>query len=312
MAWFSASCRGSSFISSRRWDSPRSTSPNARSARDHSIKRLLDPKEELRSVFVRWNSAFALFVFALFMIQATEFYSRGSVIAQYAAGLVAAGIVRLVIMRAVARGLQSGRIRGRKAVIVGEQNLLDSLVPRMSRAGRGASVVDVIALEQNFDLGPVEAVTEDFRVRQVGRVLAKIHEIARQTEVDDIVLALSWTDKERIRALTEGLASVPATIHLAPDENLGWVREPVLARVGGDHTLRLSRAPLTLKDHFIKRIFDVSASIGLLLIASPVLALDRASGQVRFAGTGAVPSAAQRIQPARIPRFQIPHHVDAR
>ena len=242
-------------------------------ARDHSIKRLLDPKDELRSVFVRWNSACALFVFALFMIQATEFYSRGSIIAQYGVGLVAAGIVRLVIMGAVARGLRSGRIRGRKAVIVGERNLLDQLMPRLSRAGRGASVVDVIPLEQNFDLGPVEAVTEDFRVRQVGVILAQIHEIARRTEIDDIVLALSWTDKERIRALTEGLASVPATIHLAPDENLGWVRDPVLARVGGDHTLRLSRAPLTLKDHFIKRLFDVSASIGLLLIASPLLAL---------------------------------------
>lgn len=242
-------------------------------ARDHSIKRLLDLKDGLRSVFVRWNSAFALFVFALFMTQATEFYSRGSIVAQYAVGLVAAFIVRLVIMGTVSRGLRSGIIRGRKAVIVGERNLLDSLVPRLSRAGRGASVVDVIALEQNFDLGPVEAVTEDFRVRQVGRILSQIHEIARRTEIDDVVLALSWTDKERIRALTEGLASVPATIHLAPDENLGWVREPVLARVGGDHTLRLSRAPLTLKDHVIKRVFDVSASIGLLLLASPLLAL---------------------------------------
>jgi Undecaprenyl-phosphate glucose phosphotransferase len=243
--------------------------------RDLSIKRLLDPKEELRSVFVRWNSAFALFVFALFMIQATEFYSRGSVIAQYAAGLVVAGIVRLVIMRAVARGLQSGRIRGRKTVIVGERNLLDSLVPRMSHASRGASVVDVIVLEPGLDhLGPVvEAVTKDFRVRQVDRALAQIHEIARRTEVDDIVLALSWTDKERIRALTEGLASVPATIHLAPDDNLGWVREPVFTRIGGDHTLRLSRAPLTLRDHAIKRVFDFSASLVLLLIASPLLLL---------------------------------------
>ena len=86
-----------------------------------------------------------------------------------ASGLVAAGIVRLVIMGAVARGLRSGRIRGRKAVIVGERSLLDQLMPRLSRAGRGASVVDVIPLEQNFDLGPVEAVTEDFRVRQIGR-----------------------------------------------------------------------------------------------------------------------------------------------
>jgi Undecaprenyl-phosphate glucose phosphotransferase len=242
-------------------------------ARDHSIKRLLDPKDELRSVFVRWNSAFALFVFLLFMIQATEFYSRGSVVAQYVAGFATAGIVRMLIMGIVARGLQRGTIRGRKAVIVGERHLLNALVPRLLRTGRGATVIDVITLEQNFDLGPIEAVTEDFRKRQVGLILSQLHEIARRTELDDIVLALSWTDRERIQALTEGLASVPATIHLAPDENLSWVRDPVLARVGGDHTLRLSRAPLTLKDHFIKRAFDIGVSISLLLLASPLLAL---------------------------------------
>ena len=121
-------------------------------ARDHSVRRLLEPKDELRSVFVRWNSAFSLFVFALFMSQATDFYSRGSIVAQYVAGLAVAGIVRVMIMGAVARGLRSGRIRGRKAVVVGERSLLESLLPRLSRPGSGASIVDVIALEENFDL----------------------------------------------------------------------------------------------------------------------------------------------------------------
>ncbi|HKY85935.1 MAG TPA: undecaprenyl-phosphate glucose phosphotransferase [Pseudorhodoplanes sp.] len=236
-------------------------------ARDHSVRRLLEPKDELRSVFMRWNSSFSLFVFALFMSHATDFYSRGSIVAQYVAGIAVAAIVRVVIMGAVARGLRTGRIRGRKAVVVGERSLLDSLLPRLSRPGSGASIVDVIALEENFDLAPADAVTEDVRT------LAQIHVVARRTEADDIVLALSWTDKDRIRAFTEGLASVPATIHLAPDETLGWVREPELARVGGDHTLRLSRAPLTVKDHFIKRVFDLTAALGLLLLASPLLAL---------------------------------------
>jgi exopolysaccharide biosynthesis polyprenyl glycosylphosphotransferase len=37
--------------------------------------------------------------------------------------------------------------------------------------------------------------------------------------------------------------------------------------------LRLSRAPLTVKDHFIKRMFDLTAALGLLLVAAPMLAL---------------------------------------
>jgi hypothetical protein len=51
-------------------------------ARDYSIKRLLNPKEQLRSLFLHWNSAYSLFVFALFMTHATDFYSRGSILVQ--------------------------------------------------------------------------------------------------------------------------------------------------------------------------------------------------------------------------------------
>ena len=94
-------------------------------ARDYSIKRMLLPKEQLRSVFFRWNVAYSLFVFALFMFEATDFYSRGSIVAQYAAGLAAAVLVRLSAARMTANGLRSGRLSGKRVLIVGDTTLVN-------------------------------------------------------------------------------------------------------------------------------------------------------------------------------------------
>jgi exopolysaccharide biosynthesis polyprenyl glycosylphosphotransferase len=51
------------------------------------------------------------------------------------------------------------------------------------------------------------------------------------------------------------------------------VRYPVLERVGGHYTLRLSRAPLTVKDRILNRAFDFAAASVLLVLAAPVLAV---------------------------------------
>jgi hypothetical protein len=77
-------------------------------ARDYSIKRLLENREQLRSIFWRWTSACSLLVFALFMLQATEFYSRGTIVVQYFAGLSSALLIRFLFARVVAGGLDSG------------------------------------------------------------------------------------------------------------------------------------------------------------------------------------------------------------
>jgi len=243
-------------------------------ARDYSLKRLLDPKEQLRSVFLRWNSSYSLFVFALFMIQATDFYSRGSVIIQYGVGLTAAIVVRLLMARLVAGGLRAGTIRGRKVVIIGQPAMTSAFARRLRNEGLGTKVIDVFTLDGPFSLhgghvsmrDPIEA------AREVDEALRRITSIARDVEIDDIVIALPWFESERIHTLVEGLSTVPATIHLMPDQTWNWLRSPVLSRVGTAHTLRLSRAPLTLRDQFIKRMFDIAAASALLVLVAPLMA----------------------------------------
>jgi Undecaprenyl-phosphate glucose phosphotransferase len=229
-------------------------------ARDHSIKRLPDAREQIRSVFRRWNIAFSLFVVVLFMIQATDFYSRGSIISQYVAGLLAAMFLRLALSRIVDHWLTRGVIRGRKVVVVGLATNMKDLLVRLRQDGPGAEIVDTISLSAQSPDGENEA----FR---------RVEMLARRIQIDEIVIALPWQEHLRIRALVERLSAIPATIHLAPDPSWVWIREPVLARVGRTHTLRLSRAPLTLKDRGLKRLFDVVTASALLMVAAPALAL---------------------------------------
>jgi Undecaprenyl-phosphate glucose phosphotransferase len=233
--------------------------------RDYSTKRLLDPKEQFRSVLVHWHSAYSIFVFALFMSHATDFYSRGTILVQYAAGLVAAIFIRIVTTRLVARGIDTGRLHGKRVVVVGEGSLLHETLRRMRANGRGIELAGVVAL------GPRNA--NDSSAAEVGYALEEIGKIAQRKAIDDIAVILPWAQGKRIIELLDGLTAIPATIHLAPDVDTPWTRDLALARVGQIHTIRLAHAPLTLKDQVLKRGFDLVGAFGLLLLAMLPMAL---------------------------------------
>ena len=229
--------------------------------RQYSIKYLIDPRSQIRAVLLCWNSAYSLFIFALFMVHATDFYSRGSILAQYAAGLGAAIAVRLLTTWFVASGLKSGRVRGKNVIIVGDAARVQATARRLRAGVKSVEVVGAFALEGL----PNEDLESD--------VLQAIKELSRRLHIDDVVLDLPWHADDRIRVLVEELAVVPATVHLAPDYAWTWTRNPVLARVGAVFTMRLSRAPLTLRDRVVKRAFDIVVAATLLALAAPLFAV---------------------------------------
>ena len=90
-------------------------------ARDYAVTRLLQRPEQLRSVVLHWNSAYLLFAFILFISHATDFYSRGSLIAQYVGGLgVAIGLRMAALARLISFSLRRGALGGKRVVLVGE------------------------------------------------------------------------------------------------------------------------------------------------------------------------------------------------
>jgi Undecaprenyl-phosphate glucose phosphotransferase len=238
--------------------------------RDYSLKRLLLPREQVRSVFLHWNTAYSLFVFALFITYATDFYSRGSIVAQYVAALMTVLAVRLLMTQMVAQGLRRGRLGGNRVIIVGESATATHVARRLRVRPQGVDVVRVIKIPPQDRSGAADPaqLQKDMRA-----ALETIESVSRNTDIDDIVVCLPWADNERIRAILEGLAVVPATIHLAPDSTAAWAQTPVQARVGSLSTIRLSRAPLTLKDRILKRAFDLVVASLLLTLLLPVFAV---------------------------------------
>lgn len=236
--------------------------------RDYSLKRLLDPKEQFRSLLIHWHTACSIFVFALFMTHATDFYSRGAIVAQYVGGLAAAVIVRFLAVHLTARGLRSGRLRGRRVVVIGDPTLVSQAIPRLKREGLGADVVSVVELDRDRLYGDLEVAKNE-----VAHGAHAIEQIARSNPIDDVLISMPWAARERIRAFVDGLAAVPAAVHLAPDQGVSWAPAPVASRIGYFSTVRLSRAPMTLRDRSVKRAFDLILASTLLLLTAPLLAL---------------------------------------
>jgi Undecaprenyl-phosphate glucose phosphotransferase len=231
-------------------------------ARDYAMTRLLERPEQLRSAFLHWNTAFLVFAFLLFLTHATEFYSRGSLVAQYAAGLSAAIGLRFMLGALIGHALHRGVLGGKRVVIAGEATSVAHIARQLRTEGRGLDILGMVRL-------PAGEVREADALRDVREAAVAIEEIARKADLDHIVISMPWSDEHRIRALVECLAAVPASIHLAPDGRAVWTHLLAPSRVGALPTVRLSRAPLSLRDRVLKRAFDLVVASLLLILCLP-------------------------------------------
>jgi len=244
-------------------------------ARDYSIKRLLSPREQFRSLFLHWNSAYSLFVFALFMTHATDFYSRGSILVQYGAGLTVVVVMRLLLGAVVARGLEAGALEGKNVAVVGAAGMVNDAIRRLHSDGQGVKIASAIVLTaaspRLSDGAAAEGAIEAER-QETCAAVDSIQRMAQHKPLDDIVITCPWSATDRIKELVDGLSSIPATIHLAPNSTSPMMRDPHPARIGRMRTIQLAPAPLTLRDRVVKRAFDIVGASVLLLASLPLFA----------------------------------------
>ncbi len=235
--------------------------------REYSISRMVQWRQQLSSVFLHWNTAYLIFILVLFMSYATDFYSRGAVISQYIAGFTTAIASRFILCYLVKSGLNKKLIDGKKIIVIGDPASASFIVRRLNDSRHGINVVATIA-SPAFGVGSVGR--QDDADRDGQKAIEAISAIARKTPIDEIIISMPVSESVRIRHFVEELGILPTTIHFAPDATAAWTHHLTAARVGQLPTLRLSRAPLTLRDRIVKRSFDILLASVLLILCLPI------------------------------------------
>jgi Undecaprenyl-phosphate glucose phosphotransferase len=238
--------------------------------RDHSVSQIGNWRKQVQSVFLHWNSAYLIFSFALFISHATVFYSRGALLTQYFAGFAAAALFRLIAGRLIETGLRRQILGGRRTMLIGDNASVGFIKRRLHRRSPGIDLVGLVTFSpRNCSRHEANASGAPY----VHKTKAAIEDLARRTNVDEIILVIPYAEVPHMERLIDELAIVPATVHLAPDVSAPWSYQLPRARVGTLPTLRLLRGPMTLRDRIIKRCFDLVVSSLLILVALPLFVI---------------------------------------
>ena len=239
------------------------------SGRLYRMSALLEPVRNLKYSLL--TLAMALFCLAsfLFLLKVGGEYSRGSVItfAAFAFGLLPMG--RWALARMCARGVQSGRVVGRRAVTLGEASELEKLAPHDLR-GFGVEELARIGVRQS---DATKGLGEAGRARVAGAI-----ELSRDLRAAELVLVLPWSRDRLLAEIGDMLRVSPLPVKLIPDSKVRAVLrrqnngtfDPALA-------VEIQREPLNRWERSSKRAIDVVLSLLAAISLAPLLLLTAAA-----------------------------------
>lgn len=174
-------------------------------------------------------------------------------------GLVGLGVVSLTgrLFLAAARfALLSGYLGPSRILFVGDRACMTSATKALDTDALGLEVVGHVDAAL-FDAGPA--------------CRASVLDFARQQGVEEVFIALPWSDDARIVRILRDLAELPVAVHLCPDRIGGRFPPSRLRLLGGRAFMQLAHAPLDGIRAALKRCFDVAVAATALVVLAPLL-----------------------------------------
>jgi exopolysaccharide biosynthesis polyprenyl glycosylphosphotransferase len=103
--------------------------------------------------------------------------------------------------------------------------------------------------------------------------IAETTRIVSDSAIDEVIFAMPAQQHNRIAQLSLDLIQQPVKVHMMPSIlDLTFARTPVEA-MGGIPLISLRESALTEPQRILKRLFDISATVILLIILSPLMLL---------------------------------------
>lgn len=160
----------------------------------------------------------------------------------------------------------AGRLRwvpAQRIVIVGTEPAIQDFVRRYRPWTLGLEIVG------SYALTPLPGGGGEARERLAAQLRPAI-EIARDLALDDVYVALPWSETDTIDQCVEAFLTMPIAIHLAPERVLDRFERVTIMRRGDMASLELTR-PMPPAAALAKRALDLAAAFAALVILSPLL-----------------------------------------
>jgi undecaprenyl-phosphate galactose phosphotransferase/putative colanic acid biosynthesis UDP-glucose lipid carrier transferase len=223
------------------------------------------PTVEVVEILISWFTTALVLAFFAFLFKVGDTFSRGSflifLVAAPIALLAERKFAKLVLMRAANRGA----VGRRNMVLLGTRNELDSLGERDLLAFFGASEVNRFTLSSETD--PTARKSTD---RQA---LERLATFVRNTDAKEVLLALPWSDLDRIELVRDYIKALPISARLLPDGQIRTLSNYASSAQQRIVSLEIQRAPLSSIEQGVKRAMDLAIGTLALIFFVPVMAL---------------------------------------
>lgn len=197
----------------------------------------------------------AAFLSLLFFLKVTDF-SRGLVVYTFVLSLTAHLIRHALTRKGLERLL---RPFAQRVLLVGEGEMGTLLVDRLLENQWGMKIVGGIAPHGQLEGLP-----------RIGKLI-KLPEIVREQKIDVVLIALPASRHELTSELVLRLQSLPVRIHVMPDLLNLTLSKAAVEDFFGLPLIGLREPPIGIWGRCLKRTFDIVASAGAILVASPVM-----------------------------------------
>jgi len=213
---------------------------------------------QLIGICAVWLMSSALTVGLAFLADTPKALSLASSLAIALVSPVLLLSVRAIMTDMIRAAAARGALSRTRAVLVGDAGELASFSMRDLSRQFGFEQVAAFVLR---DPTTQAAMVDD------------IIEAVRMHRAEQVVVALPWSDQNRIELLMNQLRVLPTPVVLLADNRVRAIALSATLSESGAIAIELQRGPMSRSEAALKRTFDVVASVALLCLLLPVFML---------------------------------------
>ncbi|MDI4664823.1 undecaprenyl-phosphate glucose phosphotransferase [Xanthobacter autotrophicus] len=220
--------------------------------------------EQVRAAFVNWTFTILFVATVIFCLKVGDDTSRLSTGIFAALGFVAVPASHWAMGMWLRRAVETGAVRGRPSILIGDVSQIDQVVP--------AEILERLGLREVRRFSFAGAASGALSADELDTLKSAI-QYARQQRIEEIVVAMPWSNLARLDAVRARLRALPVPVKLLPDEAVHELLDAPRVDFGSSVAIEVQRAPLSRLELAQKRVLDIAVSSVAMTLLLPLFAI---------------------------------------